>query len=128
MRKSYLLFIALFAFTILGSSPKANAQAAYAGTYLMVGGYDSGIARGLYFTGIATAVSSGAVAYTTYMPYLGYPSYGKTTRATGSISAGGLFTSTVRGTTARLVILLFKYGLGTFSDGWGSGYLAFTKA
>lgn len=128
MKKALLIALATLTFSLVGGTSKAHAQAAYAGTYLMVGGYDSGIARGLYFTGVATATTSGAVAYTTYMPYLGYPSYGKTTRAAGSISPTGLFSSTIRGTYARLVLLLFKYGLGTFSDGWGTGYLTFTKA
>ena len=128
MRKTYLVLIALFAFTVLGTSQKANAQAAFAGTYGMVGGYSSGFARGLYFQGTATATSSGAVAYTAYFPWSGYPTYGKVTSGTGTISAAGRFSFTTRGLVGAVQLLLQKYGLGTFSDSWGGGYFALLRS
>ena len=128
MRKSYLLIIALFAFTILGSSPKANAQAAYAGNYNMLGGYTTGLYwKGLYYKGYVTAASNGAVAYSAYFPYSGYPTYGATYYGTGKITAAGVFSFLTRGLYGSVQILLQKYGYGYFFDSIGSGYFVLSK-
>jgi len=128
MRNTHLLLIALFAFTILGASQKANAQAAFAGSYGMVGGYSSGFGRGLYYQGTATATRTGAVAYTAYFPWSGYPTYGMVSSGTGTISAAGRFSFTTRGLSGAVQLLLQKYGLGIFSDSWGSGYFALLRS
>ena len=128
MKKAYLLFLALFAFTIFGTSPKANAQAAYAGNYNMIGGYTTGLYwQGLYFKGYATATRTGAVVYTVYFPYSGFPSYGNTYRGSGRITSSGLFYFVTRGVYGTVQLLLQKYGFGYFYDLGGSGYFVLSK-
>lgn len=128
MRKEYLLFIALFAFAILGTSSKANAQAAYAGNYNMLGGYTTGLYfKGLYFKGYVTAASNGSVAYSAYFPYSGYPTYGATYYGTGKITAAGVFSFLTKGVYGAVQLLLQKYGYGYFYDSAGSGYFVLSK-
>jgi len=128
MRKAYLLFIALFGFTVLGTSQKANAQAAYAGNYNMLGGYTSGYYfKGLYFKGYVTAASNGAVAYSAYFPYSGYPTYGATDYGYGKITARGVFSFLTRGVYGSVQLLLQKYGYGYFYTSGGDGYFGLIK-
>jgi hypothetical protein len=128
MRKEYLLFIALFAFTTLGTSSKANAQAAFAGIYKMLGGYTTGLYfKGLYFKGYVTAASNGSVAYSAYFPYSGYPTYGATYYGTGKITAAGVFSFLTKGVYGAVQLLLQKYGYGYFYDSAGSGYFVLSK-
>ncbi|NBT48884.1 MAG: hypothetical protein EBT07_13905 [Actinobacteria bacterium] len=128
MKKAYLLFIALFAFTIFGTSPKASAQAAYAGNYNMIGGYTTGLYwKGLYYKGYATATSTGAVGYTAYFPYSGFPSYGNTYGGSGRITSSGVFSFLTRGVYGTVQLLLQKYGFGYFYDSGGSGYFVLSK-
>ncbi|NBT49866.1 MAG: hypothetical protein EBT07_19020 [Actinobacteria bacterium] len=128
MRKTYLLFTALFSFTVLGTSQKANAQAAYAGNYNMLGGYTSGYYyKGLYFKGYVTAASNGTVSYSAYFPYSGYPTYGKTGYGTGKITASGAFSFLTKGVYGSVQLLLQKYGYGYFYDSSGDGYFGLLK-
>ena len=128
MRNALLLALAIGSFSVLGGASKANAQAAFAGNYNMLGGYTSGLDwKGLYYKGYVTAISSGAVAYSAYFPFSGYPAYGYTGYGSGKIGPGGVFVFSTTGVYGAVRILLQKYCLGYFYDSLGSGYFALTK-
>lgn len=127
MRRTLILALAIGSFSLLGGASKANAQAAYAGNYNMLGGYTAGDWQGLYFKGYVTAVSNGSVSYTAYFPYQYDPVYGHTAYGSGKIGPRGVFSFLTTGTYGWVRIVLEKYCLGYFYDSLGSGYFALTK-
>ena len=117
-----LLALAIGSFSLLGGASKANAQAAYAGNYNMLGGYATGDWEGLYFKGYVTAISNGAVSYSAYFPYNAHTGAGS-----GRIGPLGTFFFSTEGVTGKLRLVLTKYGFGSFYDSLGSGYFVLTR-
>lgn len=114
-----LLIIAVL--LVIGFVVPAKAQSQYAGRYDLVSGYTSGSNNGLFGYGIATASSTGAIAYSAYFPRLRGSG-----RGSGRIYASGAFT--LHNRTSGLVQMHgARVAVGTFRDPYGSGYFAVRK-